>query len=147
MPRLKLDIPEQLPFRTEIPVRITDLNYANHLGNDRVLTLMHEARALYFLHLGFAELDAFGVGMVVADAAIVFKAEGFYPQLLIAEVGAGDFGKVNFDLYYRLIFQDTGKVMAMGKTGMVCYDFSAQKVKSVPPQLKMRLGDCWEVKS
>ena len=48
MPRVKVALPATFPFRTEIPVRITDLNYGGHLGNDALLGLLHEAR-VHFL--------------------------------------------------------------------------------------------------
>ena len=44
MARIKLTLPERFPFTTTIPIRITDLNYGGHVGNDTVLALLHEAR-------------------------------------------------------------------------------------------------------
>ena len=147
MARLQLDIPEHLPFQTEISIRVTDMNYANHLANDKVLTLMHEARALYFLDMGMTEANAEGTSFIVADAAIIFKAEGFFPQKIIVEAGPGDYSRVGFDFYYRFSFKDSGKIMAIGKTGMVCFDFTNRKIQSVPPKLKERMGDAWEVQA
>ncbi|RMF54479.1 MAG: thioesterase, partial [Calditrichaeota bacterium] len=43
MARLKLTLPEKFHFTTELSIRISDVNYANHLGNDAVLSLIHEA--------------------------------------------------------------------------------------------------------
>ena len=37
MPRIKLELHEILIYSTEIPVRITDINYGGHLGNDSIL--------------------------------------------------------------------------------------------------------------
>ena len=44
MARVEIELPEQFPFATEIPIRISDINYGNHLGNDAVLSLAQEAR-------------------------------------------------------------------------------------------------------
>ena len=44
MARVKLELPAQFNFRTNIPIRIQDLNYGNHVGNDAILSIMHEAR-------------------------------------------------------------------------------------------------------
>ena len=44
MARVKLEIPELLPFATELEVRVGDVNYGGHLGNDALLGLLHEAR-------------------------------------------------------------------------------------------------------
>ena len=44
MARIKLLMPEQKIFSTDIAVRITDINYGNHVGNDAFVRLIHEAR-------------------------------------------------------------------------------------------------------
>ena len=41
MPRIKIDLPKQFSFTCSIPVRISDVNYGGHVGNDTVLTLFH----------------------------------------------------------------------------------------------------------
>ena len=65
MPRLKIDIPDNFAFETQIPIRITDLNYGGHLGNDKYLTLIHEARVQFLEHYGFSEMDVDGVGIIM----------------------------------------------------------------------------------
>ena len=44
MARVKLQLPANFLFSTEIPIRISDINYGGHLGNDAVLSIVHEAR-------------------------------------------------------------------------------------------------------
>jgi acyl-CoA thioester hydrolase len=44
MARIKIEIPEQFIFETQLKVRIGDINYGGHMGNDAVLTLAHQAR-------------------------------------------------------------------------------------------------------
>ena len=44
MARIKIELPDNFPFTTSIPVRITDINYGGHVGNDTVLSIIHEAR-------------------------------------------------------------------------------------------------------
>ena len=58
MKREKLAELESYPFRTELPVRITDVNYGQHVGNDALLGLLHEARLQYLRQLAFSEQDA-----------------------------------------------------------------------------------------
>jgi acyl-CoA thioester hydrolase len=134
MPRLKLTLPKHFPFSTTIPIRITDLNYGSHVGNDTVLTLMHEARVQYLASLGYEELNLAGVGLIMSDVAIEFKKELFYGTLLNAHVAASEFTRVGFDLYYKLTVEANGveTIVALAKTGMVCYDYAAKKVVAVP---------------
>lgn len=140
MARITLTIPEILPFQTKLKLRITDMNYGGHLGNDVVLSLMHEARVQYLASFGFSEMDAAGASIIMGDCAIVYKAEGFYGQSLVAEAGAGDWGRASFDIYYRFTVEESGKVLAEAKTGIVCFDYSNRKVQSVPEKLIAALG-------
>jgi acyl-CoA thioester hydrolase len=73
MARVKLEIPETLPFSTEISVRIGDINYGGHLGNDAVLSIVHEARVRFLGSLGYTEMNVEGKGIIMTDAVVVFK--------------------------------------------------------------------------
>lgn len=141
MPRIKLQLPAHLPFQCSLPIRITDLNYGRHLGNDKLLSLMHEARAQFFTSFGYAEDAAEGTSFIMGDCAILYKNEGFYGQVLRCEVGAGDYTRASFDIYYRFVIEGEGKLLAEAKTGMVCFDYGTRKVRPVPDALRLRLGD------
>jgi acyl-CoA thioesterase FadM len=116
------------------------MNYGNHLGNDVVLSLMHEVRAQFLASFGYTELDAAGVSIIMGDCAIVYKAQGFYGQVLIAECGAADLQRVSFDLHYRFTPEGENKILAQAKTGIVCFDYKTQKVVSLPPALRSNLS-------
>ena len=141
MPRIKLALPEQFPFTATIPIRITDLNYGGHVGNDTILSLMHEARVQFLASLGYSELNMAGVGLIMSDVAIEFKKELFYGTFLKAHVAAGEFSRIGFELYYKLTIEDNGAetVAAVAKTGMVCYDYTAKKVVTVPHEVLKKL--------
>ncbi|MCY7361571.1 MAG: thioesterase family protein [Ignavibacteria bacterium] len=132
MARIKIDLPEHFIFKCEIPIRISDINYGNHLGNDAVLSIMHEARLQFLKSINCTELDLFGASLIQSDAAIIYKAEAHYGDILICEIAVDDITRVSFDLYYRLINKATQQEVAIAKTGMVCYDYNIKKVVSVP---------------
>lgn len=132
MNRIKLNLPDKFNFSTEIPVRITDLNYRGHLGNDSLLSIIHEARALYLKNLGLVEVDSDGKGIIMIDSAIEYKSEGFYGDVLIAEVTVSDIDKMGCDFYYRLTNKNNKKEIARAKTGILFYDYSKKKLMPVP---------------
>lgn len=140
MARVKIDLPKTLPFKTTMNIRIGDLNYGNHLSNDAVLAFVHEARVQYLKALGYSELDMEGVGLIMADTAIVYKSEGFLGDEIEIQVGAGEVSKVSFDLFYRLIKKDTKQEIALVKTGMVCFDYSSKKVTALPEEARKKLS-------
>ncbi|HEX9512602.1 MAG TPA: acyl-CoA thioesterase [Puia sp.] len=141
MPKVRLTLPENFTFTTTIPVRITDLNYGGHVGNDSVLSLIHEARVQFLRHHGYTELDMGGVGLIMADTNIEFKNELFYGETLRAAVAASEFSRIGFDLYYKLE-KEVGEKwipVVLARTGMVCYNYSARKVTSMPKEICTRL--------
>ncbi len=132
MARVEIELPERFPFVTEIPIRISDINYGNHLGNDAVLTLAQEARVRWLASHGWGELDIAGLGIVVADAAVVYRAEGRYGMVLRAELAWSDVRSRGLDLLYRFTDSATGREIALAKTGIIFFDYAARKVAHLP---------------
>ena len=139
MARVRLQLPENFSFITQIPVRITDINYGGHVGNDSILSLLHEARMQFLQHAGYTEMNVAGVGLIMADAAIEFKGEAFYGDVLKAYVTADEFSRIGFQLYYKLVKSSDETVVVLAKTGMICFDYEKRKVVSVPQEAVERL--------
>jgi YbgC/YbaW family acyl-CoA thioester hydrolase len=141
MARVQLELPEKFSFVTELTVRASDLNYGNHVGHDRILTLMQEARISYYRTLGFKnELNFEGpVGQVIADVAVQYKSESFLADVLIIKIAVSDFSKYGFDMYFLIENKMTGKEIARGKTGIVCFDYDIRKVARIPEDLRQKL--------
>ncbi|MBC7946942.1 MAG: acyl-CoA thioesterase [Chitinophagaceae bacterium] len=141
MSRIKIDLPEKFAFTTTIPVRITDINYGGHTGNDTILSLIHEARIQFLRSIGYTELDFGGTGMIMVDVGIEFKTELFYGDIVIASVTPADIGKASFDVYYKLEKETDGKriIVAIAKTGMVCYDYDRKKIVALAKEAAGRL--------
>ena len=142
MARVKIELPATFLFETIIPIRITDVNYGNHVGNDTVMSILHEARVQYLRHYGLEELDFGGVGLIMNDVAVEFKNEIFYGEKIIASITVSDISKFSFDVYYKLEKENNDKriLVALAKTGMVCYNYSSKKVAAVPKEVKDKLG-------
>lgn len=134
MMRTKTAIPDNFSFITYIPIRITDLNYGGHVGNDMFLSIIHEARVQFLNHHGYKEFDLHGVGLIMSDVSIEFKNEIFYGDKIKISVATGEFSKVRFDIFYKLEKEVSEKniPVAIAKTGMVCYDYKLKKIVSVP---------------
>lgn len=140
MGRVKIKFPEVLPlYQTELSVRISDLNYGNHLANDAVLRLAHEVRMQWLSAHGFTELETGGHGLIMADAAISFRSEAFYGESLWIELFADELGPHGFDLLYRMGRRE-GREVALVKTGMVSFDYSRRRIVPIGEVLKKILG-------
>lgn len=139
MARIKIHLPETFSFSTQIPVRISDINYGGHVGNDSILSLIHEARLHFLKSFGYTELEFAGVGLIMSDAAIEFKGEAFYGDVLKAYVAAEEISRMSFELYYKLVKGEDETVVAIAKTGMVCFDYSRRKVITIPQEALQKL--------
>ncbi|HYH16024.1 MAG TPA: thioesterase family protein [Flavisolibacter sp.] len=141
MPRIKIDLPKQISFSCIIPIRISDINYGGHVGNDAILSILHEARLQFLNSFGWTEMNFGGVSLIMSDVGIEFKGEAFYGEIITALVVAGDPSRVGFDLYYKLVKKTSEKevVVALAKTGMICFDYKSKKVASLPDTVKPKL--------
>lgn len=141
MSRIKIVVPENFSFQCIIPIRITDMNYGNHVGNDSMLSIIHEARMQYLQSLGYSEMDVAGVGLIMSDASIEFKSELFYGDNLQVAVAAGDFSRIGFNLFYKLekITADKKTLIATAKTGMICFDYTVKKIVAIPEEVLKKL--------
>ena len=143
MARIKIQIPEQTIATFHIPVRITDINYGNHVGNDAFISIVHEARMQWLMQYGYTELQIEGIGLIMSDLAIEFKSESFYGDVVEVKLGTGEITRVGFDLYYQLFAERNNEtiLLANAKTGMVCYDYEIKKVAPIPEKLKIIFKD------
>ena len=131
MPRIKLLKPEKKHYSTKIDLRIYDMNYGGHMGNDSVLSIAHEARVRFLSYLGVSEKNFYGSGLLMADSAIIYKKEAFYGEQLNIEITVSDLNKYGFDLFY-LICNISKEEIARVKTGLVCYDHNIKKLVRLP---------------
>ena len=127
-----MKLPDDFSFSTDVRVRISDINYGNHLGNDALLSLVHEARLQFLQSRGFSELDIDGCGLILTDAVILYKSQGFHGDLLTILAAVGDFNKYGCDFFFKIIQKNSGKEVARAKTGIVFFDYNRQKMASVP---------------
>jgi 4-hydroxybenzoyl-CoA thioesterase len=132
MTRVTIDAIDSYEFETTLEIRVSDLNYGNHLANDSVLTLAHEARLRYLAKLGYTEFDIEGVGLLQIDAAILYRAQGKWGQKIKIEVAMVDAGKVGCDFFFLFTDLETGREVARVKTGMAFFDYGKQKVCRSP---------------
>ncbi len=142
MERIKLKLTDQYHFSTLIPIRITDINYGGHAGNDSFLSLIHEARMQFLKHHGFTELEFAGVSLIMIDAAIEFRKELIYGDIIKVSVAAAQMSKIGFDVHYLIEVERDGKTVigCKAKTGMLCYNYQLKKKVSMPEEAFKKLA-------
>ncbi len=142
MARVKIIFPNQAAlFQCSVPVRITDVNYGNHLGNDALLSIIHEARMQLLASWNFSEMNAGGSSLIMADVMIAYKNESFYGDILEVAIYADELSSRSFDLLYHIsTTRNNVKLdIAHAKTGMICFDYNNRKVAIMQDALKQKL--------
>jgi acyl-CoA thioester hydrolase len=142
MARVKIELPEKMSFTTQIQVTIKDINYGGHVGNDSILSIIHEARIRFLASLGYKEMDhENGVGLIMTDAAISYKGEGFHGDTFDIAVGVADISAFGFDIFYRITTnrQDKTIIITEAKSGMIYFDYNERKVGRLPDTWKQKL--------
>jgi len=142
MNRIKIQLPNQFSFSTQMQIRVTDLNYGGHVGNDTVLSLLQEARQQFLQSRGYAELSVESFGLIMADAMIEYKKELNHKDLIEIALVATDFDKLGFDIYYQIsVLQNGESLLAVrAKTGMMLYDYSVKKKVSLTENIIQQLS-------
>jgi len=118
MARIKLEIPKHIIYTCKIPVRVCDINYGCHVGND-----------------AFVQIE--GNGLVMSELVIEFKKESFYGDVVDITLYVGEIFRIGFELYYQL-FTTRNKeplLLTKAKTVMICYDYESKKTVSIPKNL------------
>ncbi|MCK5847334.1 MAG: thioesterase family protein [Bacteroidales bacterium] len=132
MARIKLILPEKFNFSTQLDIRITDINYGGHLGNDSVLGMIHEARMRLLADKGFSESDIDGIGIIMLDSVINYSSEGFYGDKLRIDVTVDEITNSGCDIFYRFVNIANEKIIVRAKTNIAFYNYISKKVCRTP---------------
>jgi acyl-CoA thioester hydrolase len=127
-------------FRASFPIRISDINYGGHMGNDRFLSLFHDARLQFLKSLGLSERDiGGGTSLIMSEAHIRFRAEAFYGDSLTVLVTVSDLKDTRFVLEYA-VSKDGGETpVATGYTVMVGFDYERRRVCRLPKSFRTKV--------
>lgn len=138
MSRIKIELPEKCIATFKIPVRITDINYGNHVGNDSLVAIIHEARMQFLHHYGYTEMDVCGTSLIMNELLVEFKNEAFYKDIIEVKIFMGEIFKIGFEFFYSLyaIRNKLSLLIANAKTGMVCFNYEGKNLQHVPEELK-----------
>jgi acyl-CoA thioesterase FadM len=134
--RTKITIEAPLIYRTTVKVRVTDLNYANHLANDKILSLIHEARVRFLASLNYDETNVEGKATIMSDAEIQYKNQSYLGDEIEIGVTIGQWHRKGVNIMYRLWNKSRDNLTALAKTGFVFFDYESQKPVPVPEKFK-----------
>jgi acyl-CoA thioester hydrolase len=121
---------ENIKYAGSYKVRVGDINYGGHMGNDKALLLFHDARIQFLEDRGFSEGDIGGPGLIMGDAHVYFKKEAFRGDELNVYIHIEELRELSFDMHYTVMRDDV--VVMHGNTKMVAFDYDKRRVVGLP---------------
>jgi acyl-CoA thioester hydrolase len=138
--KLRNFMPDKFIFKTEIPVRIGDINYGNHLGNAEFFYILHEARLQFLANINASEKDFFGCSLIMNKATVEFKSQVVYGDTLEIELAIINQKKVRFDIFYKINSKNNNKIACLATTSMSCIDYESESIKKIPLEFIEKIG-------
>ena len=115
-----------------IEIRVGDINYGGHMGNDKALLVFHDARILFLKSLGFSENNIGGPGIIMRDAHVTFRKEVFLHDVLLVDVGIDDVSNSAFNMIYTVRRESDDVVVFTGNTGLLAFDYGTRRPVRIP---------------
>ena len=93
------------------------------------------------ISLGYSEMNLEGVGLIMSDAALVFKNEIYYGDDLLISVQPVEMSRIGFELIYKIEKKSADQLItvALAKTAMVCFDYTLKKIVTLPEAVRTKL--------
>src|SRR3990167_7302146 len=88
--KFKIPSIQKIAFTTTLDVRISDINYGNHLGHDSLISLLHEARMRFLKQCNYSELNIENLGSLVTHLSVDYLNQAFYAIKMIIHIGICD---------------------------------------------------------
>jgi acyl-CoA thioester hydrolase len=123
-----------------VEVRVGDINYGGHMGNDKALLVFHDARIKFLNTLGLDEKNIGGPGIIMRDAQVTFRKEVFLNDVLVVDVGIENVAPMSFDMTYTVRREKDNAVVFTGSTGLVAFDYEKRRPVKVPEAFLRTLG-------
>ncbi len=128
-------------FSTTLQVRVGDVNYGGHLGNDTVLLYFQEARIRFLAEYGLSEKDiGDSVSLIQTESLVKYKGEAFMGDELTIHIACLEAAKIKFTLLYEIIRKLDNQTIATGHTILAGFDYEKRKPARLPESFKKVLS-------
>ena len=140
MAMFKLTPKKSYRFHYRTTIKVRDVNYGGHLGNDAVVGLLHEARTDFLRSLGLTELDLGDgeTGLIVSDLAVNYRAEGYLFDEIVVHSDIGEVRSTSFRVYHHVTRGD--KTIALAEVGAVAFDYADRRIAELPEAFLGKIG-------
>ena len=116
-------------------VKREDLNYGNHVGNERALLFFQWTRESFLRQNNLSETNiGDGSGFIQVEATVQYKKQLFLDQKIEVRITKIEIKGLKIIFEYEIY---TGKELAItGTATVLAYNYEEQKIKKIPAKFK-----------
>ena len=116
-------------------IKQEDLNYGNHVGNERALLFFQWAREPFLRQNNLSETNiGDGSGFIQVEATVQYKKQLFLDQKIEVRITKIEIKGLKIIFEYEIY---SGKDLAItGTATVLAYNYEEQKIKKIPANFK-----------
>jgi len=130
----------EFKFSVPLEVRFSDLDGMVHVNNAVYLTYFEEARNAYWRRLrggnSLRDLD-----FILARAECDFLSPAIFGEVLDVYIRVGEMKNSSFTFEYEIVERQSKRAVASGRSVQVLYDYSEQRAKPIPADLRHAIAE------
>jgi acyl-CoA thioester hydrolase len=115
--------PNEFAYRHRLSVRFRDCDAMGHVNHAVYLTYFEQGRLTFWREL--TGTPSPHTRVIIARAECDYRSPAHFGDELEVRVGVGDIGRSSFSLRYEIVHVAADRLVAVGKTVMVSYDYTA----------------------
>ena len=125
---------------TSFTIRVGEINYGGHMGNDKALLLFQDARIRFLEMLGYSEKSLGGeIGIIMKEAHVFYFKEVFLHDVLIASVEVLEISNASFVLNYRFVREKDQIEVINGTTKILAFNYENGKIAPLPDEFLKKI--------
>ena len=116
-------------------IKQEDLNYGNHVGNERAVLFFQWTRESFLRQNNLSETNiGDGSGFIQVEATVQYKKQLFLDQKIEVRITKIEIKGLKIIFEYEIY---TGKELAItGTATVLAYNYEEQKIKKIPAKFK-----------
>jgi len=114
-------------------VRIGDINYGGHMGNDKALLLFQDARIKFFASIGFSEMNIGDeAGIIMNEAHVFYKKEIFLYDRLSVTISVAGVTASSFTMNYSVVRESDNAEVIQGSSKLIAFNYEKRRIVRLP---------------
>lgn len=125
------------PFDVLIEVVFRDIDAFTHVNNAVYFTYFETARTKFVAHvLGVDRANE--IPLILAEANCTYKTPAYLGEKLRVGMRMAHIGTKSFHLEYEVVSDADGRLVALGRTVQVMYDYDTGQTVPIPPDVRAK---------